>query len=91
MIRCAKCHTETRKMPVSAAGDLYTKLRNFLGVVTRWPLDRNLDNPHTEFPLHAWKDVNEFQLILEWNPKNPTRPTFKQFCRAYGLEIVQGA
>lgn len=45
---------------------------------------------HERWPLHAWYGPSSFPLVLTWtSPAAPgPLPTFQEFCRVYGLEVV---
>jgi hypothetical protein len=92
-VTCPRCQKPTREISVSEASKLFEKLGPFLSVVPSWgcyvpsrPPDGSAGR-HESWPLHAWGGPGTCPLVLEWSEEGD-RPTFLDFCRAYGLDPI---
>lgn len=91
--RCPRCPQPSRPISADRAAFLYQKLTPFLSVRESWGCytpqrGTARAGEHSAWPLHAWRGPGSFPLVLEWAPSRGPRPTFAQFIRAYGLEVV---
>ncbi len=86
-----------RKVPSVRAKEMYDKLRPLLNVVEaigcqvprRYSKIISPTGIHASWPIHYWAGPGKQPLILEWNHKGTQRPTFQQFCLAYGFRLTE--
>jgi hypothetical protein len=78
------CGETRRRVPAELAASWYAKLREFLGV------ERSCDT-RCDGVTHAfWRlTASHFERSrLRWSPSSLLRPTYQEFCEAYGLNPV---